>query len=275
MLRKEHQSMIDTVVREVENDSRFAGLAIGGSYIAGEMDEFSDLDFVLVAKNECYQEVMKERYSVVNTFGKLLAAFSGEHVGEPRVLICLYDEPMLHVDCKFISLRDLPDRVEDPVILYEEGGCISEAFARSEAVYPVTGLQWMEDRFWVWVHYLATKIGRNELFEVIDCLDFLRRTVLFPLKCREYGKLPRGARKIEAEMPQDVDELERTVAVHEVNSCVCAARASIALYRKLREQCAQPELMRHTGAEEKAMAYFDEQAARRQNDPLSTAGAPV
>jgi hypothetical protein len=31
----------------------------------------------------------------------LLVGFTGEHVGEPRVLICLYGPPVLHVDLKF------------------------------------------------------------------------------------------------------------------------------------------------------------------------------
>jgi hypothetical protein len=34
------------------------------------------------------------------------SAFSGEHVGEPRALICLYGPPLLPVDLKFVSLSD-------------------------------------------------------------------------------------------------------------------------------------------------------------------------
>ena len=34
------------------------------------------------------------------------ATFTGEHVGESRVLICLYGPPLLHVDLKFVSLSD-------------------------------------------------------------------------------------------------------------------------------------------------------------------------
>jgi hypothetical protein len=53
--------------------------------------------------------------------GNLLAAFTGEHVGEPRLLICLFADPLMHVDLKFISLGQLSSRVEDPVILWERG----------------------------------------------------------------------------------------------------------------------------------------------------------
>ncbi|MER7057532.1 MULTISPECIES: hypothetical protein [unclassified Streptomyces] len=39
-------------------------------------------------------------------------------------------------------------------------------------------LQWIEDRFWIWVHYGATKLGRGELFEVNGFLAAAgRRTV--------------------------------------------------------------------------------------------------
>jgi hypothetical protein len=49
----------------------------------------------------------------------LLAAFSGEHVGEPRLLIALYGPPLLHVDIKVVALRDLADRVEDAHVLWD------------------------------------------------------------------------------------------------------------------------------------------------------------
>ena len=49
---------------------------------------------------------------------------------------------------------------------------------KSNASFPTPDLQWMEDRFWVWVHYGALKIGRGELFETIDFISFLRQNVI-------------------------------------------------------------------------------------------------
>ncbi len=52
--------------------------------------------------------------------GHFLSGFTGEHVGEPRVLICLYDNPLLHVDIKFLTLEELHPRVETPVVLLDK-----------------------------------------------------------------------------------------------------------------------------------------------------------
>lgn len=49
---------------------------------------------------------------LAGTLGHLLHAFTGEHVGEPRLLICLYGPELLHVDLKFVTLEMLTQRVE-------------------------------------------------------------------------------------------------------------------------------------------------------------------
>ena len=43
---KSHQQFLHNIVQTLSNDSRFVGLAIGGSYLTDLMDEFSDLDIV-------------------------------------------------------------------------------------------------------------------------------------------------------------------------------------------------------------------------------------
>ena len=50
-----------------------------------------------------YDEIMAQRMAFAGTLGHLLHAFTGEHVGEPRLLICLFGPELLHVDLKFIT----------------------------------------------------------------------------------------------------------------------------------------------------------------------------
>ncbi len=114
------------------------------------------------------------------SFGDLISGFTGEHVDEPRVLICLYDNPLLHVDIKFLTLPELYDRVENPAVLFERNKQLSEIIKLTNAVWPQPDFQWIEDRFWTWVHYACLKIGRGELMEAFDFLSFLRMTVLSP-----------------------------------------------------------------------------------------------
>jgi hypothetical protein len=214
-------------------DQRLVGIAAGGSFVTNSMDEFSDLDLVIAVEREHYAEVMAERMQIAASLGKLLAAFTGEHVGEPRVLICLYEDPLLHVDLKFVSLEDVATRVEDPAVLWERDERLSSALAHGRAEYPARSSQWIEDRFWIWVHYAATRIARGELFEAIDFLSFLRGTVLGPLALARAGAQPSGVRKIETLAPGFAQELRRTVASHDAADCLRALRASVELYRSL------------------------------------------
>jgi hypothetical protein len=92
------------------------------------------------------------------------------------------------VDLKFVRLSDLSQRVEDAIPIWRQDS-VSEAELRpGPAVWPQPDRQWTEDRFWVWVHYFATKIGRGELYECLDALAFMRTHVLGPLLAVRHGR---------------------------------------------------------------------------------------
>lgn len=241
-------------------DKRFLGVAAGGSYIRQELDEFSDLDLVLVVRDPSFEEVMGERKAIAESLGTLLQAFTGDHVGEPRLLICLYDKPLLHVDLKFVAFRDFKERAEDPVVLWERSEILTKAIKENPSEWPRTDLQWIEDRFWVWVHYIAGKIGRGELFEALDALGMVRSIVLGPLAAIADGKLPRGARKLEALSAKQSAALKKTTATHDRAACVDALRTSIALYRDLRKKAPGAKELNKSKAEEPAVRYFEQVA---------------
>ena len=94
------QQFVNKAVATIKKDDSIIGLAVGGSWLTNELDEYSDLDLTLVTKEKVSDDPAKMlKYAA--SFGKLLSGFTGEHVGEPRLLICLYDDPLLHVDIKF------------------------------------------------------------------------------------------------------------------------------------------------------------------------------
>ncbi|WP_394829379.1 hypothetical protein [Pendulispora albinea] len=229
-----HRETTDRIVAELSRDPRIAGVAAGGSWLTG-MDEYSDVDLVIAVYPESEADVSRDRLALAERCGPLLTAFTGEHVGEPRLLICLYGPPLLHVDLKFAALSDLAaNRVEDPAILWQRDDDVSRAMGGARAQYPQPDLQWIEDRFWIWVHYGALKIGRGELFEAIDFIGYLRQQVLGPLLLVRAGKRPTGVRRIEQASPEAAAALERTLCRHERASCGEALRAVIELYRELR-----------------------------------------
>ncbi|MCY3700783.1 MAG: hypothetical protein OXH46_14280 [Gemmatimonadetes bacterium] len=230
-----HRAFLERAVEAVPGIDGIVGLAAGGSFIAGEIDEFSDLDLVLAVEPAAWPEILDRGQAVAAELDpSFLAGFTGEHVGEPRLLVCLYGPPLLHVDLKFVSLDDVHERIEDPVILCEVDGCLSAAFARAAPRYPAADPDWIEDRFWIWAHYLADKIERGEIFEALDGLTLLRAAVLGPLAFLGAGVEATGVRRIEDRLPAFATDLERTVGGVDAAACVAALEAAIELYTGLR-----------------------------------------
>jgi predicted nucleotidyltransferase len=252
-----HAAFVENALPHFQSDSRVVGVAAAGSWITDSMDEHSDVDLVIALRPESFLEVMAERHAIAARLGALLTAFTGEHVGEPRLLICLYGPPLLHVDLKFTAVDDLRKRVEDPVVLWERDGAITRALAGSQPAWPQPDPQWIEDRFWVWVHYVGAKVVRGEWFEAIDSLAFIRSKVLASLAALAEAKDARGVRHVERDLGAYVDGLRKTIPTHDPRSCASALRATVEQYRALRERLATPGLVRRESAERAALAYLD------------------
>lgn len=220
------------------------------------MDAYSDVDLVISVEPAAFGAVMADRQAIAASLGPYLAGFTGEHVGEPRVLICLYGPPLLHVDLKFVSLDDAADRVEDAEILWARDERLSVVLAQQEARFPQPEMQWIEDRFWVWVHYGAAKIGRGELFEAIGFLAFLRDRALGPLALQSRGAQPTGVRKLETSAPDLKAAFAQTVPTYEAVSCARALRTAVELYRSLRNDLADDRLKRRNAAEQASVDYL-------------------
>jgi len=237
-------------------DEQVLGLAAGGSWITGELDDYSDLDLVLVTQERIAPDLDAMR-AVAGRLGTLLSSFLGDHVGEPRLLICLYDQPLLHIDLKFLTLPEFGQRVENPVVLFEREQALSGVLAAAEAHFPQPDFQWLEDRFWVWVHYGAGKIGRGEYLEALDFLSFLRQVVLGPLLHLAHGSQPRGVRNLEKRLPADaLARLHATVALPERSSLLRALGAGVEQYEALSAGLYPPGVRRRTEARRAALAYL-------------------
>lgn len=247
----------------LEADESVIGLAAGGSWLTGEMDEFSDLDLILVTKNKITDDKAK-MLDYAKRLGNFLSGFTGEHVGEPRVLICLYDQPLLHVDIKFVTLEEFQSGIEIPAILLDKDQQLHNTLAKSAVKFPYPDYQWIEDRFWIWAHYALLKIGRGEYMEAYDFFAFLRMVVLGPLLHIRNGNLPRGVRKVEMQLSSgDLNDLKQTLPVYERQSLIDSLRSSVDLYRKLRGFLFEDHILLHHDTEQRTMRYLDEIEERK------------
>lgn len=254
----------DKAKKVLAEDSDILGLAVGGSWLSGQIDEFSDLDLILVTAEKITDDKSKMlRYA--KRLGNFLSGFTGEHVGEPRLLVCLFDDPLLHVDLKFVTLDEFYDRIETPEILFDRNGKLKEVLDNSVSVFPYPDHQWLEDRFWTWIHYALLKIGRGEYFEAVDFFAFLRATVLGPLIHIKNRKLPRRVRRVEAELdPADVESLRLTIPRYDRESLLASLRNSVALYRELRSRLFDSSVSLRRETEKRVMSYFDEIESRKE-----------
>lgn len=255
MIQEEFARKVATIV---QRDSSVIGLAVAGSWLTGEIDEYADLDLVLVTKEKVSGDKTL-MFSYAQQFGELLNGFTGEHVGESRLLICLYENPLLHVDIKFVTIDEFSDRIETPVILADTGDQLRNALENSQAKFPYPEYQWIEDRFWTWVHYALLKIGRGEYFEAYDSLGFLRTVVFGPLLHIRNGNLPRGVRKVETQLiPADLEALQETLAVYEKQSLLKAFENCVKLYRVIRNELFDNTIVLRTNTEEQVLKFMEE-----------------
>ncbi len=231
-----HAAFADRLRQAIEADRRFEALLVGGSFLHGGFDDHSDLDFVVVAEEASHESILASRMAFAEQLGPLLSAFTGEHVGEPRLLICLYGPPLLHVDLKFVTASALDTRIEQPAILFARRPDQLEArLADSAPVWPDRAPDWFEARAWVWLHYAATKWARGELFEALGMLAFFREQVLGPMLHRRAGRNQRGVRRMEQFCIDPDGWLKATVAGHDSDSIGRALRQALDAYLELRQ----------------------------------------
>ncbi|MGF1681751.1 aminoglycoside 6-adenylyltransferase [Photobacterium minamisatsumaniensis] len=250
-----HRELLDKIIAMLSADKRFVGVAAAGSFASNTMDKYSDLDLVIAVDPVAFDDVMASRSIIVNQVEGMVAHFTGEHVGEPRLVIALYDgDDIVHVDYKFVALPDAAQRVDDPIVLWQRGTCLSDVLEQSASSYPQPNPQWIEDRFWIWVHYAATKIARGEYFETLEFISFLRQNALSPMALVQAGETPAGVRKIENVIPSFARQLEKTIATNNAQSLGQAMYNCVEIYRELR---ANVESVKHNhSAERLSMAYL-------------------
>jgi hypothetical protein len=248
----------ERAVEILKKDPSVIGLTVGGSWLSGELDEYADLDLILVTKTRISGEKdLMMRYA--QGLGNLLSGFTGDHVGEPRLLVCLYDNPLLHVDIKFLTLKEFEIRVEDPVILLDTDDQLKLVITKTKAVFPYPSYQWIEDRFWIWIHYTLGKIARGELFEAIDAIGFIRANVIAQLLHIKNNELPRAMRKVEFKFQTDqLNGLTATIPVYDQQSLLLSMHQLVDLYKQLRKDLFDEKIQIQSNTEIAVIKYLNE-----------------
>lgn len=256
-----HSAFLDRLLEEVKRDSAIEAVLAGGSLVQGGFDEYSDLDLILVMNDAAAAATAAQKRALAACFGNLLACFTGEHVGEPRLLICLYGAELLHVDLKFVVASDLNELVERPLVLWaRDPAAIAAVLDNAVIGWPERSPEWFEERAWIWLHYGAAKLLRGELFEAMGMIAWFREQVLGPMLHRRSGRTQRGVRRIE-EIGPGLERLRAVVADHGSESVRLALLAAIDLYLDLRTD--DPPAVCTPHMPESLLAFLERGASKR------------
>jgi hypothetical protein len=156
-----------------------------------------------------------------------------------------------------LTLPEFYSRIENPVVLFERNNQLTDIINTTKAEWPQPDLQWIEDRIWTWVHYVAGKAARGEYFECLDGLGYIRARVLAPLLQLKSKTLPRGLRKVETKLnPPDLENLKITTAQYNKASILKALDNTVSVYRSLRRKLFPPEIELQARAEKRSMDFL-------------------
>jgi hypothetical protein len=211
-----------------------AGMAIAGSLAVGNADEYSDLDFKLVAFDDSFGEVGRRVAEVIASCGRVVASFPADHLGIDDLTIVLYDD-LVHADFYVVKVSELAAKNEGQAaaVLWERGKSLSQEFAKPQPGRPATDVAWIERRMWTWLWYAQSKVLRGELYEALSALQWLRDEVLFPLLGLTRRARVAGARRIESLLGELQDSFVATTSVAERGTLMNALRAIATIYRSL------------------------------------------
>ncbi|MER7244114.1 hypothetical protein [Kribbella sp. NPDC000426] len=93
------------------------------------------------------------------------------------------------------------------------------------------------------------------MFEAIDALGMIRAAAIAPLAGIGRTTRPAGVRRLETIAPELVPALSQTVATAGREDCLRALKASVEVYRTVRERSGV-QVVRRTAAEEAAVDFL-------------------
>ena len=252
-----HKELLQGIIEKLSARSDLQGLAIAGSFLTNQMDDYSDLDLKVVADPGQWETVRETRKRIAASVGPLVSAFTAEHVGVPQMLICMYGDMPIHVDLHFMVPGQLASRPDDPVVLWDRDGTLRQILSSSKSCPATVDWQWIEDRFWTWIHYTAARAARGELFEAIRFLSFLLWTVLAPIATEASGGRPHGLRRFEQIAGTYLDKMRSTVASYDKDMVVHALFEIVDIYKSFRKNHAPRSLTTNPKAEAVVMRDLD------------------
>jgi hypothetical protein len=192
-------TLFDFVYEQVAGPG--TAVLVGGSVTRGEIDDFSDLDVVLVTRSarEAARYRAELRAALRRRFD-ILACFDAAHLGLAcldSVFVIVADR-VTKLDATFWSVSDGPLPVGGELVHDGPGlasrivpACPPGGDELTRAPADIVG----------WTFHVGNLVRRGELFEAAYCLDQMRRRMLVPVLLAINGLPQVNYRRIEVRLP--------------------------------------------------------------------------
>ena len=253
------KEFLDRAVSIAEKDARFVGLALHEA--ADHEREFTSLELVFVCTPLAFGDCAGDLKGVAEALGPILLRYEQEKSDAEYELSCLYDEPLRRIDLRLLP-TDGVALLHAPQILWDRDETLAKELAKHRDVTPPLDLQWMEDRFWLWLHGAAEALRQGAIFEALHQMSCLRTRILAPLLLKKQALPSDALLALDTAGGDEISSLRATVPLYDARSCELSLREAAKLYVGLRETLAPENLRRHRRAEMAVMRHLHQVSER-------------
>lgn len=192
--------MLDTVAASVKAHGSCT-LLVTGSLVAGDVDQYSDLDLIAVSESPSACEVAIR--AAIEASGNLIAFFTTSHLTthQSSIYYVAVERSIVKLD---IVYKDSSKPCEIPatseIVSGDPDGLVRATF-HTDAGPPESDLELIATKFAAWLWFSYARAARGEFFAAARSIDFSRENALLPLMLHRLGLPQDGHRKLENRLP--------------------------------------------------------------------------
>ncbi len=233
----EQQALLQRFVEACRSDQRIIAAFLGGSFAAGEADQYSDLDIYLVTTDEAYAEFFAERQAFMRRLGEPVFLEDFNSFGFDMLIFTFADgvegELALAPENNFGHIHGGPYEV----LVDKKGllaGKVLPLLAPTEE-QQVKTLRYLIYWFWEDLSHFITGMQRGQLWLAYSYIEQTRRKCVNLAHLRhDFTAEPSGYADVEKDLPREqLLPLQATFCPMERDSMLQAVETIVDVYRQI------------------------------------------
>lgn len=170
-----HREIIDRFITVCQADNRIVAAFLGGSYVKGKVDKYSDLDLFFITTDEAYEDFLVKRESFTHLLGEPLFR---EDFGLAHGY-CLIFSNKCECDLWFGRESKFEEIYSGPYkVLLDKKGILEGAIFPARVADQTRQIQLLQqqlDWFWHELSHFIKAMGRNQLWFAFGQIEVMRQ----------------------------------------------------------------------------------------------------